>query len=308
MNLNHTYGCWRDVFSSLSVSGLLGGSYVGSLDAEGRLISSEGATSAQETSKETSDGKDQLASWVVPVYQASVRLWLSERFIDAPIQDPNLVSSGHSVSFPVTHPITQRESWVCLTLLGVEDHGRSFSLVEVSSRRHQERLAARAAGLLNLRHDLANQLFLFKALPELSAFSSPEELIEDVTESASGLLKFIDIRLNSSWISALQPAPVTGAEAIIETLKNWVEQSALERSRWIFNFDSALSEIAPLTLMCLDVQWSLSQLASLLKRSLVKGAMPNALISVRLIVYPSQLHKGGRAPVGICGQLASREP
>ena len=106
MSFNHMYTRWRDVLASLSVSGPLGGSYVGSLDAEGRLISREGSTSAQETSEE--EGEHQLVSWVTPDYQASMRSWLSERFNSGPMQHSGSVSSANSVSFPVLHPVTQR--------------------------------------------------------------------------------------------------------------------------------------------------------------------------------------------------------
>lgn len=66
----------------------------------------------------------------------------------------------------------------------------------------RRRLMSRELGLSGLHHDLNNRLFMLRALPELSQFSSADELMEDLLEELPMTLSFFTERLSAEWLQS----------------------------------------------------------------------------------------------------------
>jgi hypothetical protein len=187
---------------------------------------------------------------------------------------------------------------------------RTFVLSEMSSRFYQERLAARNSGLLGFKHDLANQIFLFKALPELVEFSSSDELIEDLLVGIPPFLTFLERRLAPEWTDTLLIKETQGVEDLCAELSDWVAHGALPHHQWRVScedFDKEMinaEALTSLSMSTLGVRWSLTQLAWRIRRGEIKGASQNAMITLKL--SPSPTFSG--PTVGDCGQLLHSEP
>lgn len=209
------------------------------------------------------------------------------------------------VIFPIVEPLSGRERWLCLTLWATPSRDtRLFSLSDVSARFYQERLAARNTSLMGMRHDLANQTFLLKALPELAEFASPSELIEDLLEGVPLLLDFLDQRLGSAWTSSLQREPARSAQEVIERLNAWAKANALLSSdRWVISCAPELAETTG-DFTTLGVCWSITLLVRRLHSHQLVGAPSKAHARLTLNSAPAL----STPIVGLCGQLLHDRP
>ena len=304
----HTTVTWRAALELLSAGGLRVQQLIGALTRAGDLLMIthplHSAIPALSTSEQLAEDEEEarispLISFVHPDYQSELLDWLNLSW-DTPYA---------SVVFPLARSHSKRERWVSLALTSLpnptpsHELGRSFILSDVSARFYQERLAARNSGLLGFKHDLANQIFLFKALPELVEFSSSDELIEDLLVGIPPFLNFLERRLAPEWTEALPIKSTTGAEAICAELTQWIKHCALPQRQWRISAEGS-SELAAPSMSTLGVCWSLTQLAWRIRRGEVKGTSQNALIEVNLSA-PPQL----KSPtVGDCGQLLHQNP
>ena len=312
LSLRHSSVTWRAALKLLSAGGLRVQHLLGELNQAGDLLMIAhplpSATPALASSEPPTEDVEEertapLISFVHSDYQRGLLDWLNASW-DVPYA---------SVVFPLVHSPTQRERWVCLALTSLSDSGpsldaspllaRSFVLSDVNARFYQERLAARNSGLLGFKHDLANQIFLFKALPELVEFSSPDELIEDLLVGIPPFLNFLERRLAPEWTEALLIKSTIGAETICAELTQWIQHCALPQRQWQIS-SAGLSDLAAPSMTTLGVCWSLTQLAWRIRRGEVAGTSQNALIEVSLSA-PPQLTS---PVVGDCGQLLHQSP
>lgn len=305
-----SYHLWR---AALSEGSLAEEPLVGELLCNGALSSAWGDLSSRAERAALERDVELnllLPSAVSSPYQAPLATWILECW-----RAPSPESPQRRVIFPLSD-LEGRERWVCLTVylasassiqvvsesdLASDHADLEYSsplpctLSEVSAGVYAERLSARGATLLSFQHDIANQLFLFKALPELAGFSSPSDLVSDVLEGAPLLLSFLEQRLSRDWTDSQLIEEVRGADAISEALSSWMKRDSVS-ARWTLSTEGLDDAVG---LVTLGIQWSITQLASRIRHRHLSGVNQSAQVQVSVApASPSEL-----PIVGICGQL-----
>ena len=155
---------------------------------------------------------DFLSTYLPVSYQKRFQKWLTT------------TSTGHIICpFHLDKTV-----WVCVQLNNLNEHIlaclqstnqysksrlKVLTISATTAHRHRSQLFARISGLLGIKHDLANRLFLFKALPQLLEFSEPKELLEDIQSELPNLLDFFDHRLSEIWTESI---PLTNIRSSVE--------------------------------------------------------------------------------------------
>lgn len=149
--------------------------YILQLDQEGRLLGKDGSILGYFYNFIEEDGKDAwIQAWTnhtLPTYTDLYLRW------------------DHQNERQWIEWIKEDKGWC----------GYASSAQEVLWRR---RLMSRDLGLTGLRHDLNNRLFMLRALPELSQFSEPEDLLQDLMDDLPLTLTFFAERFSTEWLQS----------------------------------------------------------------------------------------------------------
>ena len=251
------------------------------LDGQSNALMSPSAE-AQERLTVQSDHLNSLIELIHPAYQDSLRRWLSMSFSS---EEPRVI---------ICPLILERLQWVELSLCGSDRSQieriprqeeqpnsstsyRRLLLTDISDSLYRQQLSARSTGLIGLKHDLANRLFLFKALPQLLEFSPPEELINDVVTEIPNLLSFIEARLSPTLIESLNTHELCSPTELIDQLQDRVNQhpsiatyfKIITDEHIHTDLNSSSTPVSRRPQSLLGLEWSLSYLALLVKRRLI---------------------------------------
>ena len=244
-------------------------------------------------------------SIVAVTYQASFKRWFKEAMQALP-QDSRL---GH-ISFPISIALTDQEeifpseqytwvyselsqlpTWMHHALKGTlkeEVDGLSseqseslyiLSLTRLDERLHRSLYQAQSTTRFGLKHDLANRLFLFKALPEMIEFTEPRELLDDLLTELPNLMRFLEGRLAPKYTESVSLSWIKSEQGILETFKELEEMSALA-SLFTFDLPQNLSVDQELSSSIqhsfLGVEWSLLYLSSIHKHLMTSNQVQSA--------------------------------
>ncbi|MAD61429.1 MAG: hypothetical protein CMH49_07970 [Myxococcales bacterium] len=233
-------------------------------------------------------------SIVAFTYQANFKRWFKE-VVQAWPQDSKL----RQISFPIsiasadqeeTFP-SEQSAWVYSELsrlptwmhhalkktLKEEVQGlkneQSEALYLLNLTRLDERLQrslyqAQSTTRFGLKHDLANRLFLFKALPEMIDFTEPQELLDDLLTELPNLIGFLEGRLAPKYTESVSLSWIKSEQGILEAFKGLEKLSSLA-SLFTFDLPQNLSVNQELSSSIqhsfLGVEWSLLYLSSINK-------------------------------------------
>ena len=171
---------------------------------------------------------------------------------------------------------------------------------QVQSALYAERLAARSAGFTGFHHDLANRLFLFKSIPQLAGFSSPEELFEDLNGELPTLIHFLENRLNKSWIGDEPLETVSDLSSLNAVMTEWLNDPLIKRYLQFHIEDGLNIPRFP----CTGLFWSITQLVLRLKR----GELPHLAASSHIALKISTAPDLPLGTVGAAGFLSPSSP
>lgn len=142
-----------------------------------------------------------------------------------------------------------------------------LTITDVTAHHHRNQLLARTSGLLGIKHDLANRLFLFKALPQLLEFSAPKELLEDIQSELPNLLDFFDHRLSEIWTESMPLNHLRSSSEFQTAVESLLHTHQLSKY-FTLQYSSDLQDIK-FTRPCsfLGLEWSFRYLATLIGKN-----------------------------------------
>jgi hypothetical protein len=206
-----------------------------------------------------------LVDYLPLSYQDRFRSWLAYTSI------PNQVICSLSV---------EQEIWVQIQMEPISlnllnhyeiDQKQQLKLLTISTIResiYREQLSARNTGLFGFKHDLANRLFLFQALPELLEFSEPTEILNDVVAELPTLLHFFEHRLSETQIGNVPFAPIRSSFDFRDQMSALIHDHNL--SKYLsFHSHAQLQEThSSRSHHLLGLEWSLRYFALLAKQKI----------------------------------------
>ena len=143
-----------------------------------------------------------------------------------------------------------------------------LKLTRLDNYLYQLMYQAQATTRFELKHDLANRLFLFKSLPQMAEFSEPQELLNDVLEELPNLVEFLETRLASRHMESMPFSWLTSEQSLFNRFK---ELGGLPLLSALFEFEypteiETTQEFSPsLQGSFLGLEWSFLYLSSINK-------------------------------------------
>lgn len=230
-----------------------------------------------------------LKEYVDPAYHLSLAAWLNDVWEETHAQ----------VILPLHSDTSAQAAWHWVKLsLGQRSDAmteRPLILTSVEGVLQAHLLAAKTSNFIGFQHDLANRLFLFKALPQLIEFSSPAELVADINTELPHLISFIEDRLSPEWTDSLKLQSIDQPTALLDHLSQYTSCQVNEG-------DQPLPERMHFVPLGLD--WAMTQFTQRLKR----GELPDIdkTSSIRLMIGSAPSFPLGT--VGACGKLLVDQP
>ena len=251
-----------------------------------------------DTSIKVQQGHMDFGLAVAKGYQKNFKRWLVESMQvltqnrSAPIHlcFPISVSLTENVeelstvqTFWVSASFSQLPSWLSQSVeqaLGKSLSGKAeqarhqvdrlfkLKLTRLDSHLYQLMYQAQATTRFELKHDLANRLFLFKSLPQMAEFSEPQELLNDVLEELPNLVEFIETRLASRNMESMPFSWLTSEQSLFNRFK---ELGGLPLLSTLFEFEypkavETTQEFSPnVQGSFLGLEWSFLYLSSINK-------------------------------------------
>lgn len=257
---------WGDVLEALHTLGSFTSPYVTRRVNESGELVAHLNSSLEKFHSEGSGLCDQLTQHVHPSYREAMAVWLKET-------TETLGFTHHHTRQSVSCPFILKSKEVIWFEVRF-DQADSLTLIEMSDILFRIRLSARMSGFIGFKHDLANRLFLLKALPGLIGFSDPRELLDDVNQELPRLSAFLDDRLSPQWVDGVDlEYHVSHAElygAISDDLFHRLKAMPTVTAAFAFELEAGLADTLTQQRMrncsLLGVEWSITYLAKLIKR------------------------------------------
>ncbi len=164
--------------------------------------------------------------------------------------------------------------------------GESKSFYRLRCRRVEERFkqalyVSQNTTRFGLKHDLANRMFLFKALPQMLDFAEPHELLNDVLAELPNLMSFLEERLAPKYSESIPLTWYTNTQSLFD---GFDEMSQLNSLSTLYQFECSQAFVREAEqsdqfakkVCFLGLEWSLLYLSSLNKHLLKASQLKKA--------------------------------